>query len=1005
MKRSILMLLLSLFVPLSLFALSAHDIYYADSVTLRNMAGIRGLDASLPDEELRSSLYSYEGLESYTERVEEEGTYSITVNSAENLSTDGSIITLRGNVSLSFSNNGNDTVLSSDEVVIDTSAKLISALGDVSFSSQGDRNSQEISADIVTYYWEKGNIVVENATTVNERTNSNDETINMYSVGERLTYFENGAAIYEDGYIATSASDPLSSISASSITMLPGSDMLIENAVINIGRVPLFYLPLFFYPGSRITGNPSFGFNSSNGAFLNTTFEIFGSSDRIESADSSFLSVFTGTNDAEGQVPRGSYYMNDENLTPLEEWASSSGSHLAVMADAYSALGLHAGVDSSISLLDKSLKFDTFSGIALTYPDASLNSGNIRYYSENSASYSYSGLVISLSAPFYSDSEVLKDFGNRLTAFSIEPLLMQNPSFPSNFSSSITSFSRIADIRYSLPSSLQTDFLSSFSISRFRIESRHSWSRNSDGEYGYLLDYINLPELAMNLSGSIFNFTYEDSGVDESELDSADLFLLKDPLLYDMFHSDIVREGGTSSSYSIGMGYSINESLENNIDYYRGERDSSSFSNESSLRLTTELDLGEYFNLRSIITPSYTYESSSEGESSAWTDDFTLTNSIVASIPFIGLTYTLTNSLYEIERINEDDSERINESFLSFDRDHVSAHSIALSKTFDTSIGAFTPSLSYTIYPLTGSLTPSFSYRIGDFAASFSYRFLNDGDSGNSFMSDLISLSLAYNGKNIVASSSFRYQSSDYVRDNFIYPLEVDAQFSLRTEDRRYSITEQLEWDGHSTATGLDNYVSSLRTVLTVPYFTSYVDFNGPFNDLSLSTVNATLRASDIVIRGWKNRIYLSLGIESSLKIDVQNIAASSFSITPSIVFSIAEFLDFRLSFTSGNNNFGAYESSGKFSFKEMWDDLLRSFDLFGEGRYNTNFNMSSLSFEVVHYMSDWELHCNYSTSVVLSQNVYTFVPEFSIYLSWNILPDLSIDRSWEQYGNTWRNN
>ena len=97
--------------------------------------------------------------------------------------------------------------------------------------------------------------------------------------------------------------------------------------------------------------------------------------------------------------------------------------------------------------------------------------------------------------------------------------------------------------------------------------------------------------------------------------------------------------------------------------------------------------------------------------------------------------------------------------------------------------------------------------------------------------------------------------------------------------------------------------------------------------------------------------------------------------------------------------------SSGSIMRKEMWDDLLRSFDLFGEGRYNTNFNMSSLSFEVVHYMSDWELHCNYSTSVVLSQNVYTFVPEFSIYLSWNILPDLSIDRSWEQYGNTWRNN
>ena len=80
----------------------------------------------------------------------------------------------------------------------------------------------------------------------------------------------------------------------------------------------------------------------------------------------------------------------------------------------------------------------------------------------------------------------------------------------------------------------------------------------------------------------------------------------------------------------------------------------------------------------------------------------------------------------------------------------------------------------------------------------------------------------------------------------------------------------------------------------------------------------------------------------------------------------------------------------------------MRSFDFIGSGRYNTNFNMSSISLEIVHYMQDWALHCNYSSSVVLSDDEYRFIPEFSIYLSWNTFPDLKIDESWEMQGDAW---
>ena len=999
MKKVIFLLIYLSAVMNAISALSVHDIFHADSESLRNMAALRGIDTSLSDDRIRNELYKAEGLEAVSEREDEEGTYSVLIEGADYLSSSQGVITLRGNVSLSFSKGDDETIMSSDEVVIDTSSSLIVALGNVNFSSQGENNAQRIDADIVSFYWEKGNLVVENASTLNERKNSEGEDVNVYSVGERLTYFDNGSAIYEDGYIASSDDDPLSSISASRITMLPGSDMLIENAVLNIGRVPIFYFPFFFFPGSRITGNPSFGFTSTRGAFLNTTFEIFGHSQLIDNSDSSsFASIFSDVDESDNLVPRGAYYTADQDLSALESWADASESHMAVMADVYQETGLHLGLDTRINLFDKSLGFDSFSGVALTYTN-NANESNFRYYSENSLSYSFSGLSLLLSYPVYSDSNVLVDFGNRITSFSIESLFFQSPSFPSTYSSAITSFSRIAELKYSLPSSLRSDYLSSLSISRLRAESRYSWdSRN----HKYVIDYIDLPKLTASASGSFFNFEYEDKGEDEEELDEAELFLLSDPLLYDVFHEDLIREGHAGAAYSIGMGYSINQDLENNLEYSDGEQSSSSLSSTSSLRLTTELDLGDYFLLRSIITPSYTYEKE-EDEDLSWSDEFLLTNTIEAEIPYIGLKYSLTNRAYEHERMFSDEMLETTDSLWRFDKDHVSTHSISLSKTFSTAAGDFTPSISYTLYPLTGSLTPSLSYRYGDFATSFSYRFQNDEENDGAFLSDLIKLSLAYNGTNVIASSSFSYQSADYDKNAFFRPLEISSQFSLRTSDKAYSITEQLEWKGYDSASGLENYVSSLKTILSVPYFTCYVDFTGPFSSLSLDTVNASIKADDILIRGWKNRIYLSLGLSSTLNLDIQNIAASSFTITPSIIFSIAEFLDFRLSFTSSNNNFASYQDErGKFSLSELFNDLVRSFDFFGEGRYNTNFNMSQINLEVVHYMQDWALHCNYSSSVVLSDDVYRFVPQFSIYLSWNTFPDLKIDESWEMDGDDW---
>jgi hypothetical protein len=146
------------------------------------------------------------------------------------------------------------------------------------------------------------------------------------------------------------------------------------------------------------------------------------------------------------------------------------------------------------------------------------------------------------------------------------------------------------------------------------------------------------------------------------------------------------------------------------------------------------------------------------------------------------------------------------------------------------------------------------------------------------------------------------------------------------------------------------------------------------------------------------------LGIDSSLKFFYQDRYASSFSITTSARLQIAEFLDITLAAKSTNTGFFHYYNDDEtFSYSLLWEDLLRSFDFSGDGRYNTQFNLSELSIVMVHDLEDWSLNCKYSGSVVLSNNQYSWVPTVSVYLTWNTIPELDVEETWTQDNSVWR--
>ena len=1009
MKR-LLLLILIILIPSALFALTAPQIYFASDDALRNMVAMRNL-AEGTREEMQAALYDFEGLDAYTINNDTEnpestdGGFLLTINGSENLAREEGRVVLTGNSSISMTDNGVLSELSADTIIIDMDNSRLTALENVNYSTDDESASiQDIEADIVTVTWDSGALMVTNATTetVSGEEGSAD-AITIYTSGETLSYSPDKGMLYNDGFITSNKEEAYVSITADEIALLSGADMFVTDAYLSIGRVPILWLPFFFFPGSQITGNPSMGFSSERGAFLNTTFELLGQAESVNSAGSddeepSFMSILSSGGNSENNQPTGAYYSSDRELSKAEQWARDTGSYVALMADAYAKNGIHMGVDSHISLFDDSLTLSVLDGVALS-PESSYYDGHFRYYGVNEIDYSGYGFDVTLSLPFYSDSRVMMNFGDRLTGFSLFSLI-QTPEFPTEYDSTITTFSNELEIDYRLPSELRNDYVASFSLSDFNVGVDYRWDTR---EHRYYVDDTTLPSFSASISGTIFDYATSIASpavtVEKPKTDVTDIHLLSDPLLYAVYEAEAqAAENTGDETYSISLGYSFSENFRNEYGFdSSGEYDEGNLSSSSSMRLVLDAKASEYAVLSAVFTPTYSYLWEDSNSVTAYTHRGAVTSDITFSVPYIGIEYHIASRLFNYKSEVENGTE-IDSDFLipGWNQDTITSHSIALRKTFASEYGTFTPSIEYVLPPLAAELIPRMSYSYGPFALSFGWQFLQE-ETDTPFRSDLVELSLGYNGTYITSNISLRYQSADYDPDAFWNPFYGNASLSLRTEDRKWSITQYFDYFAYEH--GEYNYFDSIKTTLQIPYFDISVEWQGVAGEVDFKGIQAHLDVDSAFFQLWKGRLYFAFGLDSEFEFNMDNPYASMFTFTPSITFSIAEFLDFTFSFSSSNNAFYDYYQSGNF-FGELFMDLFRSFDFFGDGRNQTNFVMSEAKLDVVHYMSDWDLHCSYAAHIELNDDVYQFVPEFSIYLSWKILPDLKIDQEW-QYNTT----
>ena len=262
-------------------------------------------------------------------------------------------------------------------------------------------------------------------------------------------------------------------------------------------------------------------------------------------------------------------------------------------------------------------------------------------------------------------------------------------------------------------------------------------------------------------------------------------------------------------------------------------------------------------------------------------------------------------------------------------------------------------------------------------------------------------LKFAINASNISASVESIYNFESFTGHFESKKLRLYGSLSLFTDNKKWSIEEKIDYVPENSV-GEKNWFNYLSTNIKMDAISSSIVFSSiETNKIELERVTIKTDINSKSVQFWKGRVFLSFTLKSSLNYLNREKNRSSFTLEPQIKFSIAEFLDFKLSLITENRNIGSYFVGDKFSLSSLFEDLARSMDFFGDGRNNTSFILRSISMEAIHVMDDWNLNCKYSTEIVKSNvtggSVYTLQPSLSIFLSWKTMPDLKVEENWRQ--------
>jgi hypothetical protein len=256
-------------------------------------------------------------------------------------------LTLRGDVVLEVKDDKNGTlqVIQAASLTYNQTRRTVSALGNVTYTlTKGDQTDTFTGASLAFDLDTSEAVFYDGSNT--RVVNRGGASIPYTFQGRTITRLSNDTVIMKDGSFTTSTTpdDPLYQIRMSTAWLLAPSEWAAQDALLMIGRVPVLYLPGFFWPGQEFFFNPNVGYKAREGSFVQTTTYLLGRKP-AQAAPFSFLQLSSPSGQGY-DLERHGLFLRKVPAQPNEKADTNT---LKLMLDAYSRLGVFAGIAGDFS--------------------------------------------------------------------------------------------------------------------------------------------------------------------------------------------------------------------------------------------------------------------------------------------------------------------------------------------------------------------------------------------------------------------------------------------------------------------------------------------------------------------------------------------------------------------------------------------------------------------------------------------------------------------------------
>ncbi|WP_294429769.1 hypothetical protein [uncultured Treponema sp.] len=272
-------------------------------------------------------------------------------------------IVLTGNVKISVTRGSTKTTINAERINYNRSTEMLFAEGSVSLTQTGgSAGGETITASSLLFNTATLEGVFDNGRAVQ----TSSDAINLPSGSTLIVASDvfgrdsGGTIAFKSGELTfCDDENPHWRIRATRIWLLPGGEFAFLNARLFVGRVPLLYLPAFYYPKDELIFNPTFGFRVREGYYINTTTYLYGRkpSSALSSADiNSKLNSSSSSSSSDDDKINFFSFMNTSSMKEQrreglvlhnldEDYKGDTSKYFKIMADYYANMGAMVGFD------------------------------------------------------------------------------------------------------------------------------------------------------------------------------------------------------------------------------------------------------------------------------------------------------------------------------------------------------------------------------------------------------------------------------------------------------------------------------------------------------------------------------------------------------------------------------------------------------------------------------------------------------------------------------------